>query len=130
MWDWSMVNWASILISALISLLTASGVAVVVAKAVATIEERSTRRRFRPVVEGLERLAAEYSKYEYDSLEAIKNDDKLFAALQSGNPELTGQEVLIITELKKNSQTTIGVVAHANSILFKEFSDILKRLID
>ena len=130
MWDWSMVNWASILISALISLLTALGVAVVVAKAVATIEKRSTRRRFRPVVEGLERLAAEYSKYENDSLEAIKNDDKLFAALQSDNLELTEEEVRIITEIRKVIQTTIGVAAHTNATFLKELSGVFRKLVD
>ena len=126
MWDWSMINWASVLISALISLL----VAVVVAIAVATIEKRSTRRRFQPVVEGLERLATEHSKYKDDSLTAIQSDDKLKAALQSANPQLTEKDAIIITEIRKVSQTTIGVAAHANSIFFKEFSEVLRRLID
>lgn len=130
MWDWSMINWASMLISALISLLTASGVAVVVAIAVATIEKRSTRQRFRLVAEGLEKLAAEYSKYENDSLEVIKNDDELFAALQSGNPQLTEKEARIITEIRKVSQTTIGIGAHTNATFLKELSKVFRKLVD
>ena len=103
MWDWSIINWASVAAASAISLLIAIGLAT----AVALIERHAAKRRSQATADLLRGMAKREHQIVDVFEQAAANSGKLYSNFQSenSNPPYEFQFlVFLIAIIQQNSQ--------------------------